>query len=69
MTNFEDKANICNEFFTKRCQPIPNNSILPTIRTFDTSRRLRTVNTDSKKTLKLIQGLNSNKAHGHGYIN
>ena len=26
VTNFKDKANIFNDFFSKQCQPIPNNS-------------------------------------------
>ena len=68
VTNFKDKANIFNDFFSKQCQPIPNNSTLPSIQSFETSNRLSTVDTDSKKILKLIQSLNSNKAHGHDGI-
>ena len=68
VTNFKDKANIFNHFFSKQCQPIPNNSTLPSIQSFETSNRLSTVDIDSKKILKLIQGLNSNKAHGHDGI-
>ena len=40
-------------------------STFPSIQTFETSCRLSTVDIDSKKILKLIQGLNSTKAHGH----
>ena len=68
MTNFKDKANIFNDFFSKQCQHIPNNSTLPSIQSFETSNRLSTVDIDSKKILKLIQSLNSNKAHGHDSI-
>ena len=68
MTNFKNKANIFNDFFSKQCQPIPNNSTLPSIQSFETSNRPSTVDIDSKKILKLIQGLNSNKAHGHDGI-
>ena len=64
VTNFKDKANIFNNFFSKQYQSIPNNSTLPSIQSFETSNRLSTVDIDSKKTLKLIQGLNSYKAHG-----
>ena len=64
VTNFKDKANIFNDFFSKQCQPIPNNSTLPSIQSFETSSRLSTVDIDSNKILKLIQGLNSNKNHG-----
>ena len=68
MTNFKDKANIFNNFFSKQYQSIPNNSTLPSIQSFETSNRLSTVDIDSKKILKLIQGLNSYKAHGHDGI-
>ena len=68
MTNFRDKANISNDFFSKQCQPITNNSTLQSIQTFEIYNRLSTVDIDSKKILKLIQGLNSSKAHRHDGI-
>ena len=40
-----------------------NNSTLPSTQTFETINRLSTVDTDLKKVLKLLQGLNSNKTH------
>ena len=45
-----------------------HNSTLPSVQTFETSNRLSTVDTDSKKILKLIQCLNCNKAYGHDSI-
>ena len=66
--NFKDKANIFNDFFSKQCQSLPNNSTLPSTQTFETSNRLSTIDNDSKKILKLTQGLNSNKAHELGSI-
>ena len=68
MSNFKEKANIFEDLFSKQSQPIPNNSTLQSIQTFETSNRLGTVDIDSKKILKLIQGLNSNKAYGHDGI-
>ena len=68
MTNFKDKANIFNDFFSKQYQPIPINGTLPSIETFETSNRLSTVDIDSKKILNLMQSLNSSKAHGHDSI-
>ena len=68
VTNFKDKASIFNDFFSKQCHPIPNNSILPSIQSFETSNKLSTIDTDWKKILKLIQGLVSNKGHGHDGI-
>ena len=68
MTNFKDKANIFNDFFSKQRQPIPNNSTLPSIQAFETSNRLCTVDIDTKKMLIVIQSLNSKKAYGHDGI-
>ena len=47
--------------YTKQCT-------LPSIQTFETSNRLSTVELDLKKIRKLIQALNSNKAHEHDGI-
>ena len=68
MTNFKDKANIFNDFFSKQCQLIPNNSTLLSIQSFETSNKLSTIDIDLKKILKLTQVLNSNKAHEHDGI-
>ena len=62
VTNFRDKTNICNDFFSKQCQLILNNSTLSSIQTFETSNRLSTIDFGSKKILKLIQSFNSNRA-------
>ena len=39
VNNFQDKADIINEHFSKQYQPIPNNSTLPSIQTFEYSKR------------------------------
>ena len=49
VTNFKDKPNIFNDFFNKQCQPMPNNSTLPSIQSFETSNRLSTVDIDRRK--------------------
>ena len=68
VTNFKDKANIFKDFFSKQREPIPNNSILLSIQTFETFNRLSTVDIALKKILKLIQGLTCTKANGHDNI-
>ena len=67
VTNFNEKANIFNDFFGKQCQPIPNNNTRPSIQIFETSNRLNPVDIDSKKIVKLIQALSYIKAHGCNY--
>ena len=43
VTNFKDKANVFNDFFSKQCQLIPNNSTLPSFQSFETCNRLSTL--------------------------
>ena len=68
ISNFREKANFFNDFFVQQCQPIANNSILPTNQIFHTQNRLRDFDIDCGKILKLINGLNSYKGHGHDRI-
>ena len=68
ISNFKEKANIFYDFFAQLCQPIANNSILPTNQIFYTQNRLRDFDIDSGKISKLINGLNPHKAHGHNGI-
>ena len=41
ISSFREKANVFNDFFVQKCQPIANNSILPTNQIFYTQNRLR----------------------------
>ena len=68
ISNFREKANIFHDFFVKQCQPIANNSILPTNQIFYTQNRLRDLDIDCWKVLRLINGLNPHKAHSHDGI-
>ena len=51
ISNFSEKANIFNDFFVEHCQPIANNSILPTNQIFYTQNRLRDFDIDCGKIL------------------
>ena len=55
-------------FSAVKCQPVPWNSTLSSIKAFETSSRVSTVEIYSKKILKLVQGFNSNKAYGHDRV-
>ena len=68
ISNFREKANIFNVFFIQQCQRIASNSILPTNQIFYTQNRLRDFDIDCRKILKLVNGLNPHKAHGHDGI-
>ena len=68
ITNFLEKANLFNEFFSKQCQPLQNNSILPKSNTYHTENRLNDITFDNEKLLRIIQSLDANKAHGYDGI-
>ena len=68
ISNFREKANVFNNFYLQQCQPIANNSILPTNQIFYTKNRLRDFDIDYGKFLKLINGPNPHKTHGHDGI-
>ena len=65
VTNFLEKANLFNEFFSKQCQPLQNNSTLTKSNTYQTENRLNDITFDNEKLLKIIQSLDANKAHGY----
>ena len=65
ITNFKEKAQLFNIFFSKQCSLIPNNSSLPADVNYITDKRLSTVTFSARDIGKIIQNLDSNKAHGH----
>ena len=64
ITDFKEKAQLFNFFFSKQCSLIPNNSPLPADVNYITGKRLSTVTFSAKDIGKIIQNLDSNKAHG-----
>ena len=65
ITDFKEKAQLFNIFFSKQCSLIPNNSSLPADVNYITDKRLSTVTFSARDIGKIIQNLDSNKAHGH----
>ena len=68
ITNFLEKANLFNEFFSKQCQPLRKDSTLPKSHMYHKENRLNCVTFDNKKLLRIIQSLGANKAHGYDGI-
>ena len=66
--NSQEKPNIFIDFFSKQCQPTSNNSTFPSTVTFRAISRRSTADIDSKKVLKLIWSLNSEKDRDHDGI-
>ena len=69
VTDFKEKANIFNNFFTNQCSVLSNNSYLPVTLTKKIHEPLSTINFSTDDVLKVIRNLNPNKTHGFDIIN
>ena len=68
ISDFKQKAELFNNFFSNQCSLINNNSKLPTNLIHITDWCLSSVTFSAGDIAKIIQNLNSNKAHGHDNI-
>ena len=68
ITDFKGKAKLFNIFFSKQCSLIANNSSLPADVNYITDKRLSAVTFSVRDFGKIIQNLDSNKAHGHNNL-
>ena len=68
VTNFLEKAELFNSFFSKQCSLINNGSTLPTHMQYLTNNRLSSVTFSQDDIAKIIQNLDSGKPHGHNNI-
>ena len=67
-TDFKEKAERFNCFFSKQCSLLAIHSELPTNLSFRTNKGLSSVKFSAEDIDKIIQGLNHNKTHGHENI-
>ena len=67
-TDFLEKAELFNSFFPKLCYLINNTSPLPTHVQCLTKNRSTSVTFSLDDIAKIIQNLDSGKAHRHGHI-
>ena len=63
ITDFKEKAELFNNYFTSQCTPVLNNSELPPLM-FRTNSRISSVDITCNEINNIIAGLNTNKAHG-----
>ena len=68
MTHFKKKAELFISFFAKQCSLISSSSELSFNLHSTTEKPLDTLNFSNKDTEKIIQNLDSNKAHSHDKI-
>ena len=63
VSDFLVKANLFNDYFSKQCTTIDNNSIPANIN-FETEESLSTFEICSGDIVKIIRSMDPNKAHG-----
>ena len=67
VSDFKEKANYFNEFFSLQCSPVVNSSVLPD-KLYLTTSSLESITICGSGILKTIRSLDINKAHGHDDI-
>ena len=68
VTNFNEKANNFNKYFSNQCSVIDNSSKLPTDQTPYTASLLSSTDIKDSDILNILKSLDANKAHGHDDI-
>ena len=68
ITDFKEKVELFNSFFSKQYSLISHNSSLPSYINYTTEKRLSTAVLSVEDIGKIIQNLDSNKVHGHDNI-
>ena len=68
ITDFNEKANLFNKYFSSQCNPLPNDSKLPENQTYITETKLSSFNTEHEDIYKIIKTLDINRAHGHDEV-
>ena len=68
ITNFKEKANLFNKYFSRQCNPLPNNNKLPENQTYIAETKLSFFDIEYEDIYKIIKTLDINKAYGHQEI-
>ena len=68
ITDFKEKVELLNSFFSNQSSLLNNCSKLPTNPRYVTGKRLSTINVTADDIEKINVSFNSNKAHGHDNI-
>ena len=67
VSDFKEKSNYFNKFFSVQCSPVVNSSVLPD-KSYLTASFLESITISGSDILKTIRSLDINKAHGHDDI-
>ena len=66
--DFTEKTELFNDFFTRQCSLVNNNSKFPSVLTKNTCQSLSTAEFSTWYLKKKIRSLDPNKDHGHDMI-
>ena len=69
ITNYKEKAELFNTFFTKKCTLLNNSSVLSDKLAKLTNKSLDSVNFSTDEISKIINNLDPNKVYGHDMFN
>ena len=61
MSDFKEKVNMFNEFFSRQCTPLNKGSKCPSQHYFITNERLSFIVFDDQDIIKIVRALNINK--------
>ena len=68
VSDFSEKTNLFNDYFSKQCTTIDNNSAIPANTSFVTEERLSTFEICPGDIVNIVKSLEPNKAHGNNEI-
>ena len=63
ISNFRQKANLCNDYFADQCKIFDNGSALPEV-TYKTNESIYHINITANHIVDIISKISSNKAEG-----
>ena len=68
ITNFKEKANLFNKYFSSQCNPLPNDSKLSENQTYIAETKVSSFDVEDEDIYKIIKTLDINKANGHNEV-
>ena len=68
ITNFKEKANLFNKYFSSQCNPLPNNSKLPENQTYITETKLLSLDIEDEDIHQTIKTRDINNVHRHNEV-
>ena len=68
ITNFKEKANLFNKYFSSQCNPLPNDNKLPENQIYVIETKQSSFNIEDEDIYRIVKTIDINKAHGHDEV-